>query len=34
MRQELLELIGRMNHAGDGVRIDSEYLLIVARKPG
>jgi hypothetical protein len=34
MRQELLELVGRMNRADDGVRIDSEYLLTVARKRG
>jgi hypothetical protein len=35
MRQEFHELIREFNRAGDGsVRIDSEYLIVVARKRG
>jgi hypothetical protein len=34
MRGELRELIDRSNRADSGLRIDSEYLLTVARKLG
>ena len=35
LQQQMLELLGRWNQAGDGtLRIDSEYLIVVARKRG
>jgi ubiquinone/menaquinone biosynthesis C-methylase UbiE len=34
MKEELRELVGRWNRADGGLRIDSEYLLSVARKRG
>jgi len=34
MREDTLELMRRWNRAEDELRLDAEYLLIVARKRG